>query len=214
MQLYKSYRDTKEIVLIFGGFASHYSHFAPFFKHYILVCHYTHLDFSALVKSLNALPKDSKITLIAFSMGVFIARIFLSTYHFKPHKAIAINGTEYGIHKSYGIPLALFKRTHKHFASNGKLALEQFNANVFEKHLAKVGDFMFLDSKILCEELNFFMESCAKYSTLSSPISWDFVLISTRDLICNPQAQSVFWKDRASIIEINAPHFVFFDWKF
>ncbi|WP_299546099.1 pimeloyl-ACP methyl esterase BioG family protein [uncultured Helicobacter sp.] len=214
MQLYKSLDNTKEIFLIFGGFASHYSHFAPFFKNYLLLYHYTHLDFSALLKALKTLPKDSKITLVAFSMGVFVARIFLNTQHFKPHKAFAINGTEYGIHKSYGIPLALFRHTQKNFATNKELALKQFKSNLFLEHLDKTEHFVFLDSNILCDELEFFMESCATHHTLLEPICWDFALISTRDLIYNPQAQKAFWSDKTRIIELDAPHFAFFNWKF
>lgn len=214
MQLYKSYNNTQEVFLIFGGFASHFSHFEPFFRDYILLYNYTHLDFNTLVNSLNALPKDCKITLIAFSMGVFVARIFLSTHAFKPHKAIAINGTEYGIQNNYGIPLTLFKRTHQQFLKHKDLAITQFKSNLFGEHLDKARNFSFLDSNFLCDELAFFMESCAKHSTLLEPITWDFALISTRDLIFNPQAQRAFWGGRTNIVELNAPHFVFFSWKF
>ncbi|TLD82941.1 DUF452 family protein [Helicobacter sp. MIT 11-5569] len=214
MQLHKSLDNTDEIFLIFGGFASHPSHFAPFFKNHILLYNYTHLDFSTLLDSLNTLPKNSKITLIAFSMGVFIARLFLSLHAFKPHKAIAINGTEYGIHKDYGIPLTLFKHTQKHFTNHSNVALEQFKSNLFEEHLTKTKDFVFLDSNILCDELTFFIETCSAHNSFSSPISWDFAYISTRDLIFSPKAQRTFWQNQTKILELDAPHFAFFDWKF
>ena len=215
MQLYKSLDNTKEIVLIFGGFASHHSHFSPFFNNYILISHYKHLDFSALLSLLKTLPKDSKITLIAFSMGVFVARIFLNIHNFKFHKNIAINGTEYGIHKDYGIPPILFKRTYKQFATNGDLAIKQFKDNLFSEHLEKTRDFVFLDSNTLCSELVFFMESCVQYNTILAPIHWDFALVSLRDSIFSVQSQNAFWESKnTKITFLDAPHFIFFDWKF
>ncbi|MBX7491050.1 pimeloyl-ACP methyl esterase BioG family protein [Helicobacter turcicus] len=216
MQLFKALNNKKEIILFFGGFGAHPSHFLPFIpKHCdaLVLHHYAHLDFNPLLETLHSLPKDSKITLIAFSMGVFVARIFLNTYAFKPHKIIAINGTEYGIQKDYGIPPALFRRTYKHFATNGDLALKHFKSNLFSEHLDKAHNFVFLDSNTLCAELAFFMESCATHSTLLVPISWDFAVVSLRDLIFSPQAQNAFWQStNTKTIPINAPHFAFFDW--
>ena len=130
MNLYQSLNNNKNILLIFGGFASHPSHFIPFIpQNYdlILLYRYQNLDFSELKSCLNHLSKDCKITLVGFSMGVFIARVFMESLQDTDCfvRKIAINGTEFGIHSKFGIPPKLFKLTQKTFD------LEAFKRNLF-----------------------------------------------------------------------------------
>ena len=214
MQIFKQLRNQQNCVLFFGGFGSHPSHFLPFIpKCYdcVMLYNYTHLNFDALLECLKALPKDSQITLIAFSMGVFVARIFRTHYPLKLLKSFAINGTEYGIHPKYGIPEVLFKRTHQRFITQTN-ALETFKKNLFAEQLETACNFIFLEPKVLCNELEFFRESCAKHQKITIPISWDFAWISLRDLIINPNAQKHFWQEKdTTIITLDAPHFMFFN---
>ena len=206
MQLYKSYHNTQEVFLIFGGFASHFSHFEPFFRDYLLLYNYTHLDFTALLEILHSF-QNRKITLIAFSMGVFVARVFLEQHAILLQRKIAINGTEHGIHAQYGIPPILFKLTLKTFD------LEVFKRNLFSEFLEKTRDFIFLDSTTLRKELAFFIESCAQFPMQDSmERHWDCAIISKNDLIFSPRAQQAFWSDKTEIILLDAPHFAFFKW--
>lgn len=203
MQIYKEYcAKSSEIVLLFGGFSAHPSHFINFFpKDLILLYHYTHLDFTALLEILSALPKTIKITLIAFSMGVFVARVFLESYKLSLKQAIAINGTEYGIHTQYGIPLKLFKYTQLHFDA------EAFKRNMFGMHLSDA--FMFRDCESLRKELLFFLESCTRIPKPKGIIEWDCAYIAKKDLIFSPSAQIAFWANRAPMMFLDAPHFAF-----
>ena len=208
MQIYNGVSQKDEnITLIFGGFGAHPTHFLPFFpKNCIIVYHYTHLDFTALLEILHSF-QNRKITLIAFSMGVFVARIFLEQYAIPLQRKIAINGTEYGIHTQYGIPPKLFKLTLKTFD------LEAFKRNLFGEFLEKTRDFIFLDSTTLREELAFFIESCAQFPMQDSmERHWDYAIISKNDLIFSPHAQQAFWNNKTKIIFLDAPHFTFFQW--
>ncbi len=209
MQIYKNLKNNKKILLIFGGFASHFTHFLPFLFSecgVIILYNYSHLDFRELNILLESL-QDSTIKLISFSMGVFVASEFLRQNSLKCEK-IAINGTEAGIHSEFGIPLKLFRLTHKNFC------LESFKQNLFGKFLAKTQDFIFLDYSVLKKELEFFMQTCKEYER--SPILWDLAVISKQDLIFSSSNQIVFWKQASvkKILEIDAPHFAFFTWKF
>ncbi len=119
-------------------------------------------------------------------MGVFVARVFLESLeqdsiHFV--RKIAINGTEFGIHSQFGIPLKLFKLTQRTFD------LEAFKCNLFGKFLDKTQHFVFWDSQVLREELGFFIQTCAQFDTIGSKIFWDKIIISKQDLIFNTQHQ-------------------------
>ena len=194
----------ENVLLIFGGFASHPSHFIPFIpKNYdsIILYHYQHLNFNALNLVLNRLNKESKITLLGFSMGVFIARIFLESQDSISFvRKIAINGTEYGIHSRFGIPPKLFKLTQKTFD------LETFKLNLFGEFLAQTQNFLFLDSQILREELGFFIKTCAQFPNLKSEIVWNQIVISKKDLIFNTQFQRNFWIDFKNSKKIGRAH--------
>lgn len=208
MQIYNGVSQKDEnITLIFGGFGAHPTHFLPFFpRNCIIVYHYTHLDFTALLEILHSF-QNRKITLIAFSMGVFVARVFLEQHAIVLQRKIAINGTEHGIHAQYGIPPKLFKLTLKTFD------LEVFKRNLFSEFLEKTRDFIFLDSTTLRKELAFFIESCAQFPMQDSmERHWDCAIISKNDLIFSPRAQQAFWSDKTEIILLDAPHFAFFQW--
>ncbi|WP_273212918.1 pimeloyl-ACP methyl esterase BioG family protein [Helicobacter rodentium] len=217
MNLYQSLNNNKNILLIFGGFASHPSHFIPFIpQNYdlILLYRYQNLDFSKLKSCLNHLSKDCKITLVGFSMGVFIARVFMESLQDTDCfvRKIAINGTEFGIHSKFGIPPKLFKLTQKTFD------LEVFKRNLFGEFLSCTSDFIFLDSPILREELSFFITACERFQTISSEIVWSESIVSNRDLVFNAEFQKNFWihfkNNKTRILELDAPHFVFFNWHF
>lgn len=99
--------NSQELILVFGGFASHPSHFAHLKsdKNVVLVYDYENLDFKFDLKSF------SKITLIAFSMGVCVASRVLKDIEFS--QKIAINGTPFGIDKLKGIHPAIFAKQIK-----------------------------------------------------------------------------------------------------
>lgn len=209
MNIYHNINNHENILLIFGGFASHFTHFQNFIpKNYdwILLSYYTHLDFVELERFLLPL-QDKNLHLLGFSMGVWVANLFLNQTPLNFHSKTAINGTEYGIHETYGIHPKLFALTQKRFH------LESFKKSLFGSHYPPPKDFVFLEESTLKEELGFFL---AHQKFIKSASKWDKILISTNDLVFPTQAQKSFWNLQGytqEIQEINAPHFAFFDWK-
>ena len=99
--------NSKELILFFAGFASQPSHFLHLNsqKNVLMVYDYRDFEFKFDLNSFE------NITLIAFSMGVCVASKVLQNFHFKAK--IALNGTNYGVDKIRGIPLAFFYAQHK-----------------------------------------------------------------------------------------------------
>ncbi|EAK3659926.1 DUF452 family protein, partial [Campylobacter jejuni] len=97
--------DSKKLIVVFGGFASHPSHFSHLKsdKNVILFYDYENFDLNFDFKAFD------ELFLIAFSMGVCVANRLLKELNFK--QKIAINGTNLGIDKSKGIHPTIFKKT-------------------------------------------------------------------------------------------------------
>ncbi|EES90248.1 pimeloyl-ACP methyl esterase BioG family protein [Helicobacter canadensis] len=212
MNIYHKINNNKNILLLFGGFASHFSHFQNFIPSnydWILLSHYQHLDFSTLENLL--LPLQNKnLHLLGFSMGVWVAHLFLNQTSIasKFKSKTAVNGTEYGIHETYGINPKLFALTQK------KFNLESFKQNLFGNHYPPPKNFLFLEESLLKDELKFFLDH---QHHMDNSSKWDRIIISSNDLVFPTQTQKNFWDCQGykqQILEIDAPHFAFFDWKF
>ncbi|EAI2504789.1 DUF452 family protein [Campylobacter jejuni] len=188
--------NSQELILVFGGFASHPSHFAHLKsdKNVVLVYDYENLDFKFDLNSF------SKITLIAFSMGVCVANRLLKELNFK--QKIAINGTNLGIDKSKGIHPAIFRKTLQNFK------LENFKEALFKERKNLTKDFIFKDEKALKIEL----EKLFDFALVKQEenLLWDKVYSSKKDEIFPPNAlKNAFSK----LIFLNEPHFAFFHFK-
>ena len=212
MNIYQDIKNNNKIYLIYGGFGSQAHHFTPFFPdNLIIIYHYQHLNFTPLENLLTSLTSEqTEVKIYAFSMGVWVANLFLQNYN--PlifTKKTAINGTEFGIDNTYGIPLKAFKLTQKIFN------LEHFKTNLLGQHSYKAQHLSFLDEESLKKELGFFISN---HKAFQQGSTWDKVIISKADLIFSTSAQKSFWIDfkgyQKQILWLDSPHFVFFDWKF
>ncbi|EGJ4910762.1 DUF452 family protein, partial [Campylobacter jejuni] len=133
--------DSKKLIVVFGGFASHPSHFSHLKsnKNVILFYDYENFDLNFDFKAFD------ELFLIAFSMGVYVANRLLKELHFK--QKIAINGTNLGIDKLKGIHPTIFKKTLQNFK------LKYFKEVLFEERKSLAKDFIFKDEKSLKIEL-------------------------------------------------------------
>lgn len=188
--------NSQELILVFGGFASHPSHFAHLKsdKNVVLVYDYENLDFKFDLKSF------SKITLIAFSMGVCVASRVLKDIEFS--QKIAINGTPFGIDKLKGIHPAIFAKQIK------KFDLTAFKKSLFKERKNEAKNFIFKDEKALKIEL----EKLFDFALVKQEenLLWDKVYSSKKDEIFPPNAlKNAFSK----LIFLNEPHFAFFHFK-
>lgn len=189
--------NSKELILFFGGFASHFSHFKHLSsKKNVLMC-YDYEDFN-LTLNLNSFEK---ITLIAFSMGVCIANKLLRNVNFysKIKLKIAINGSNLGIDKKLGIHPRVFLKTIK------KFSLENFKKTLFKEEINLAKDFVFKQEKELKKELENLWNFANKEQ--ESFLVWDKIYASKNDAIFPTSALENSFK---TLDFIDAPHFLFF----
>ncbi|STP12516.1 Uncharacterized protein conserved in bacteria [Helicobacter mustelae] len=184
---------TKRVTLCFGGFGTDPSFFGHLHAQCGVVLVY---DYREDALNLDFL-EGKEIFLLAWSMGVAMANRFTPpTLHIK--KSIAINGTDYGIHKTFGIPPRIFAHTIKHFSPL------DFYQGVFGWHFPKARDFTFPTN--LTEELSWLYHTLCTIPPRS--FAWDDVYISQEDAIFASKIQKSTW-EHYKILQ--APHFVFFD---
>lgn len=153
-------------------------------------------DYSSLEFDVKNLAPRKNI-LVAWSMGVWAANRVLKDVPLE--RAIAINGTPYGIHEIFGIPPKAFKKS-----------IDQFDFTLFQKWclLSDLGkaEFQFPENpKAELETL---------YAAASEPVEenvrWDKAIVSSKDLVFPHKASACF---RCPVQTVNAPHFPFFKFR-
>ncbi|EAW7388591.1 TPA: pimeloyl-ACP methyl esterase BioG family protein [Campylobacter jejuni] len=188
--------NSKKLIVIFGGFASHPSHFSHLKsdKNVILFYDYEKFDLNFDFKAFD------ELFLIAFSMGICVANRLLKELNFK--QKIAINGTNLGIDKSKGIHPAIFKKTLQNFK------LEHFKEALFKERKSLAKDFIFKDEKALKIEL----EKLFDFALTKQEENWlwDKVYSSKEDEIFPPNALKNSFKN---LFFLDEPHFAFFHFK-
>ncbi|HHW4199953.1 pimeloyl-ACP methyl esterase BioG family protein [Campylobacter coli] len=188
--------DSKKLIVVFGGFASHSSHFSHLKsdKNVILFYDYENFDLNFDFKAFD------ELFLIAFSMGVCVANRLLKELNFK--QKIAINGTNLGIDKSKGIHPTIFKKTLQNFK------LEHFKEALFKECKSLAKDFIFKDEKDLKTELEKLFEFALKERNES--FIWDKIYSSNHDEIF---PQNALKNTFSKLIFLDEPHFAFFHFK-
>ena len=159
-----------------------------------MVYDYENLDFKFDLKSF------SKITLIAFSMGVCVASRVLKDIEFS--QKIAINGTPFGIDKLKGIHPAIFAKQIK------KFDLTAFKKSLFKERKNEAKNFIFKDEKDLKTELEKLFEFASK--ECNENFIWDKIYSSNNDEIF---PQNALKNTFSKLIFLNEPHFAFFHFK-
>ncbi|AXP09407.1 DUF452 family protein [Campylobacter hepaticus] len=187
---------SKELIVVFGGFSSHPSHFSHLKsnKNVILFYDFENFDLEFNFKSF------SQLYLIAFSMGVCIASKLLKNINFK--QKIALNGTNMGIDKNKGIHPAIFMKTIKNFK------LDDFKSSLLNKHENLAKKFIFKDEKALKIELQNLFDFALKHK--NDDFIWDKIYSSNEDTIFPQKALKNSFK---TLILLNEPHFAFFHFK-
>lgn len=189
--------NSKDLIVVFGGFASSPSHFSHLKSEKNVLLVFDYEDFS-LSFDFNTFEN---ITLIAFSMGVCVASKMMKNITFK--QKIAINGTNAAIDRERGIHPAIFRKNLKNFS------LESFKKSLLSgrENLAK--DFKFKDETRLKNELESLFIFSQKEPNLN--FFWDKVYVSKNDEIFPTKALEKSFKN---LIFLNEPHFAFFYFHF
>ncbi len=208
----------KVLIVFFSGFAFLPSCFGHLDSSADVVMLYDYRDFDCLELEIGT-THYQKTYLIAWSMGVCIASkilsnpdlypAFISITSLKFDKKIAINGTNIGIDKSFGIPPAIFKLTAKRFN------LESFKQSALERHYTKAKDYDFASLDTLIQELESLYTFCYTNDfCMDSSVRYDEALISDKDEVFPHNATLAFFAHQhTKIIRTSEPHFVFLGFK-
>ncbi len=205
MKLFHINHDKTRLLIFFCGFYTNAESFAEFdnaTSDILFVYDYSDLDFSEL--EYFDFSFYAEINLIAYSWGVFAANIgsgFLPPLD----KKVAISGTIFPIHDTYGIPLKIVD-----------LMLNNFNEDVvlnFKNKMELNSNCNIKAVKRTVENLKEEMISIKNYvlsHEIRESLNFDFVVITKKDKIFSYKNQINFWAGHNNILELDMGHFPFF----
>ncbi|MDO4674205.1 pimeloyl-ACP methyl esterase BioG family protein [Campylobacter sp.] len=189
--------DSGDLIVVFGGFASHPSHFSHLKSQKNVLLFFDYEDFS-LEFDFKAFEN---ITLIAFSMGVCVASKMMRSLPLGAK--IALNGTNQPIDRNLGIHPGIFRKNLENFS------LKAFKKSLLAEREKLAQDFEFKDEAGLKKELGNLLDFCQKERHLA--FEWDRVYASAHDEIFPTKAIK---KSFGAPIFLNEPHFAFFAFDF
>ena len=202
----------EKLLLIFSGWAMDEHPTSIIEANDADVC--TCFDYQSLeTADLERWAQYPEINLIAWSTGVWAAEQVLGNSSLKLNQAIAVNGTPTTVHDETGIPSAVFQATYDHlnatsFAKFNRRMLGSSEAfNAFQSIASK------RDLENQKQELGTILDvNFEKIPT--GLISWDKAIIAVNDAIFPPSNQRRYWEGKTEIEEIEAGHFVFYNYLF
>ncbi len=166
----------------------------------IMVCYdYRSFDFDNI-----QLANYSDITLVAWSMGVWVAEQI--AFAANVTSFIAINGTGIPVDDTMGIPVEIFKGT---LDTLNDANLVKFNRRMCRENFA---EFSSRKPKRVMAEIVDELRAIGECSSLGSKccINWDMAVVSTRDYIFPSVNMCNYWNSKGvKVVEIDAPHFPF-----
>lgn len=167
-----------------------------------MICYdYRTLEFDATL-----LEEYSDITLVAWSMGVWVASHVMQKYpHLPISESIAINGTTYPIHETKGIAPTIFEGTLQGLNEQTLLKFQRRMCGSIADYQA----FRSVAPQRSADELKEELAAIQQHS-LSLPPSdfcWQKAIVGKNDRIFLPDHQCLAWRDKATIELIDAAHY-------
>ncbi len=205
MQTYLKKNNSKELILLFNGWGMDEKPFMPIISScdILFISNYNELDFSF------NFSKYKKITLIAFSAGVFMAG-YLQYKLPKIDLKIAVNGISNLFDKNEGIESNILFEMKKITLENAigfreKLIDKKIHLKLFNENQP---------SRTLEDSLNE-LSMLEKYynKNLTTPLNFDKIYIGENDKIISPERQLKFWGNNKNIKKINGGHFLFYNFE-
>jgi len=150
-----------------------------------------------------------KISLIAWSMGVWAGQQLFGPWAHRLHRAIAINGTLCPIDDRFGIPTQVYAATLAQFHEAGRLKfyrrmchdrkiLETFLLHQPKRTLASQRlELAALQNQVSCQ--------------LAESSNYTRVIITSQDLVMPTANQLAFWQGQ-NILSLEGSHFPFYRW--
>ncbi|MDD3593043.1 MAG: DUF452 family protein [Candidatus Gastranaerophilales bacterium] len=204
MKQFFSDKDSDELIVFFCGWGMDERPFSLFQtnKDVLFLYDYENADINF------DFSKYSKKYLIAFSYGVFMSALCnLPDFDLK----IAINGTLKPIDKTYGIPPKIFELTLNNMTLETAV---KFRRSLFRNE----EDFQNFNKNLPVRSLESSLNEldCIKKAAFSNQnltTGFDKIIVSKFDKIFPTKNQLNFWGENENIVQINAGHFLFYNFK-
>lgn len=186
--------NNPELILFFAGWGSDENLFNRDIKEeydYMLCFDYSNLEFDY-----TPVMQYEGITILAWSMGVWVATNILSreeACHLKIRQKTAFNGTTNPINDAYGIPVEIFKGTMDNFSEKTlarfrrRICGNTENTKKFLSHLP------YRDVESLKREL-LSLWNMVHEDEKKKELKWDMAIIGMSDKIFPPENQIASWK--------------------
>jgi biotin synthesis protein BioG len=148
----------------------------------------------------------STVHIIAWSMGVFIARDLKVN-----GRKIAVNGTTRPIDDEFGIPKKVFELTLKHAATGlqGKFYKNACDTN-YERYLQNPVQRSIENRVAELENLYKLINTHPPTPSLRGEGAYDIALVGMHDKIIPTANQLAFWGDKAKVLDVG--HFPFYNY--
>lgn len=207
---YLNKNNNKNLIVFFAGWSFDRVPFqnSDFGENDVIIV-YDYNDLSQLPEEFNDFKNYGNKTLLAWSMGVFVAYLNKDLFE-NFSKRIAINGTVYPVNDKFGIPEKIFKLTliHSKKGLEGKFYANLFdNKEEFERYLQNPVS-RSIDNRVseLENLYNFIKNTSINYEKF-----YDSAIVSTKDKIIPPQNQINCHKNfNIPVTEIDCGHFPFY----
>lgn len=195
----------KHLLLFFAGWGmdeTPFRHIHPAECDWMICYDYRSLEFDTTL-----IQAYSKITLIAWSMGVWAASQVMKQYPSLPvSQSTAINGTLYPIHETEGITPSVFEGTLQGLNAQTLLKFQRRMCGSAADYKA----FQTIAPKRPVEELKEELAAIRQQylSSLPSEFVWQTAIIGDNDRIFLPDHQEQAWSNKAdSLLHVEAAHY-------
>jgi biotin synthesis protein BioG len=161
---------------------------------------------------LPEMKQYEKVTLIAWSLGVWAAEHMAGKTGIKPDVTIAINGTPAPAHDQFGIPLKTIEGTLNNITEKtiNKFYLRMFGSK--KDYQANLHLFPSRTLKSLRDELRWLYNRIMEQ--YDRGFKWDYAVISEQDRVFPHSNLIAYWntQENTKIINLSSPHYIFSRW--
>lgn len=208
-QVFIKKENNPELILFFAGWGSDENLFNREIKegYDYMLCY----DYSSLEFDYTSVLQYKRVTVLAWSMGVWVAAGVLSrkeTEHLSIVKRIAFNGTTHPIDDVYGIPVGIFKGTLDNFSEKTlarfrrRICGSTDNTKEFLSHMP------YRDIESLKQEL-LSLWNMVHEDEKEKALRWDMAIVGMSDKIFPPENQIASWKDSETqvVAKVDMEHY-------
>lgn len=150
-----------------------------------------------------------RVTVVAWSMGVWAASVFLTEHPLPVTEAIALNGTERPVHDQYGIPLRSYRLTEQRMDEAGReLFFNRMFAGAEEVRRFREQR----PRRPLAEQLEELTAIRRQAALRYGASAWSRVYVSRADRIFPVANQLAWWGERVPVTLLEGGHYPFFRW--